>query len=67
LLSYINTHFVTKLHKLKKKEQQRVIKEVKTINKLISNKETLRRSKFIFLLLTAKPIIILGKLEKNSL
>jgi hypothetical protein len=67
LLSYINTHFVAKLYKLRKKEQQRVIKEVRTINKLISNKKTLKRSKFIFPLLTAKPIAVLGKLEENSL
>jgi hypothetical protein len=67
LLSHINTHFAAKLHKLRKKEQQRVAEEVKTINELISNKETLRRSEFTFPLPTAKPIATLGRLEENSL
>ena len=65
--SNINTHFAAKPHKLEKKEWQKVVEEVGTINGLISNKETLRRSKFTFPLPTAKLIAALSKLEENSL
>jgi hypothetical protein len=67
LPSYINIHFGTKLHKLSKKEQQEISEKVRNINGLISNKETLRRSKFTFLLVTLWLIAALGKPEKNRL
>jgi hypothetical protein len=67
LLSYIDVHFATKLYKLDKKKQQRIAEEVAEINRLIGNKETLRRSEFLFLLATSLPIPVLGKPEKNRL
>jgi hypothetical protein len=49
LPSYFDAHFAEKLHKLGKKERQRVVNEAGTINGLIGNEETLGRSKFEFL------------------
>jgi hypothetical protein len=67
LPSHINVYFATKPHKLDKKEQQRITEEVVEINRLIGNKEILRRSEFLLPLATSLPITALAKLEENRL
>jgi hypothetical protein len=67
LPSYINTYFATKSYKLNKKEQQKVEDKVLQINRLIKNKEILRRSNFTFLLPISIPIAVLGRPEENRL
>ena len=65
LPSYIDIYFATKPYKLNKKEQQKIEEEVSKIDRLIKNKEILRRSDFSFLLPTSTPIAALGKPEEN--
>jgi hypothetical protein len=68
LPSYINTHFTAKpQHRLRKKEQQRITDRIAEINRLISNKETLRECKFPFLPSTSKPITASAKPNKNGM
>lgn len=60
-------YYATKLHKLGKKEREQIVEEAGTINGLIRNKETLRRSEFTFPLPTANAIAALGKAEIDGL
>jgi hypothetical protein len=59
-------HFKGKYYRLKKEEQERIIDIVVEINRLIEDNKTLRQYKFLFLLLTSKPIIALAKPKRNG-
>ena len=66
--SYIDAHFAAKpQYGLGKRAQQRIADEIAEIDRLISNKETLRQCKFQFPPPTSKPIAVLGKLNKKGI
>jgi hypothetical protein len=56
LLSYINIHFIGRLYRLEKDEQYRIIDKVAKVSGLITNKEALSQSGFLFPVTTSKPI-----------
>src|SRR5271155_1139502 len=67
LPSQIDAHYATKPHNLGKKERQQIAEEARTIDGLIGNEETLRRSEFAFPPPTAHAIAVLGKAEIDGL
>ena len=66
MLSFIHAHFRGKHYRLEKEEQERIIDAAVEINRLIKDNKALRQCKFLFLLLTSKPIVTLAKLKRDG-
>jgi hypothetical protein len=58
---------VKKRYKINKALYKRIKKNVAQINSLIPNPKVLKQYKFLFLLLTAIPILILSQPEPNKI
>jgi hypothetical protein len=58
---------VKKRYKIDKALCERIKKNIAQINSLISNPKVLKQCKFLFLLLTATPISVLGQPEPNGI